>query len=175
MANPFSPNYQTPAKTSGYFKMSDGSNLIRILSAKEDVITYFVEFIDGSEGKKEKITYPDRGDGSFPETLGEKPTKLIWAVIIYNHDLKKVQVAEFSQKTIQSYLYTIASGKIKNDWRQFDIQITKTGQNMDTEYTLMTGDTQPLSSEDQAICKAEYSKINLEKMLTAEDPFSESK
>lgn len=171
MANPFSQNYSEPTQVGNYLKLTEGVHLIRILTPKEEVVSYFTEFVETPDGKRQKICYPDLGNGQMPLSSTGEPTKLVWSFVIYNKDLKKVQVAEFSQKAIRSFLYSIASGKIKNDWSKFDIQITRKGQGLDTEYTLLAGDTEELTHEEREICVASYSQINLQAMEVGEDPF----
>jgi hypothetical protein len=172
MANPFSQDYAEPTQIGNYLKLTEGVHLIRILTPKTEVVSYFTEFAETPDGKKQKICYPDLGNGQMPMSSTGEPTKLVWSFIIYNKNLKKVQVAEFSQKAIRNFLHTIVSGQIKNDWSKFDIQITRKGQGLDTEYTLLTGDTEELSIEEREICVNSYSKINLSKMEKGEDPFA---
>ena len=99
MANPFSPNYIEPKKISAYLKLNDGANLIRILTPKLQILTYFTEFVNGTNiddktGQlcKIKKTYKDEGNGKFPLNAGLE-VKKVWACIIYNQYLKKVQIA----------------------------------------------------------------------------------
>jgi len=146
----------------------EGAYLLRIITPKEQVVSYFSEFIDTYEGKK-KINAPDNGDGTIPAGESEQGFKLRWAVSVLNQDTKEVQVWEITQVSIRDFLFAIAKGKIKNDWTKFDIQVTKKGQKMETTYTLIAGDTAPLSKEDQAIIAE--TPVNLEALIEGKDPF----
>jgi hypothetical protein len=167
--NPFSTDYKSPLQSSKYFKMQDeGAYLLRIITPKEQVVSYFSEFIDTYEGKK-KVNAPDKGDGVIPIGESEQGFKLRWAVSVLNQETKQVQVWEITQVSIRDFLFAIAKGKIKNDWTKFDIQVTKKGQKMETTYTLIAGDTSPLSKEDQAIIAE--TPVNLEALVEGKDPF----
>jgi hypothetical protein len=173
MSNPFSENYIQPKTATKYFKLNDGNNLIRILSKKNEVISYFKEYVDAKNDKgedvKKAICHLDNGDGRQPAG-----TKRVWAMAVYNHDADLVQVAEFTQKSVQDFLLNIARGKIKNDWTKFDIQITKTGTQLETKYSFVTGDTGELPEATQKMCTGELQKINLQAMEKAEDPFEQN-
>lgn len=151
MANPFQEGYKAPQQNSEFFKPQDGANLIRILTPKQEVITYYTQFIE-VDGAKEKVIYEDKGDGVKPagDPNFDQP-KLNWVVKVLDKDTNQVKTWEISQKTIQNFLFDIAQGKVKNDWTKFDVQITKKGKGMDTEYTLLSDDTAPLTKDEQKI------------------------
>ncbi len=172
MANPFSSNYTEPKQPSNYLKLTEGVHLIRILTPKTEILSYFTEYVDelneSGEMKSKKVIHQDLGDGKQP--VG---TKRVWAALAYNHDTETVQVAEFAPKAIQDFLHAIAGGKIKNDWTKFDIQITRTGQALDTKYTLVAGDTLELPVDLVMDIEAQKCNIDLSKLETGENPFPE--
>ena len=167
--SPFDTAYQDPAEKSNYTRLTEGVHVLRILSTPKEVQSYFVEYVDKQtkEGiKKEKIITPDNGDGKQPQG-----TRRNWAFKVYNHETKQVQVWEVAQKNIQQYLTNILRGKLKNDWTKFNLQITRTGQGLETEYTLMNGDSEPLGKEAQKIIDETY--VDLTQMTLGKDPFDE--
>lgn len=167
--SPFDTTYQAPAEKSNYTRLTEGVHVLRILSTPKEVQSYFVEYVDKQtkEGiKKEKIITPDNGDGKQPQG-----TRRNWAFKVYNHETKQVQVWEVAQKNIQQYLTNILRGKLKNDWTKFDLQITRTGQGLETEYTLMNGDSESLGKEAQKIIDETY--VDLTQMTLGKDPFDE--
>lgn len=168
MANPFTNGYIEPSTPSNYLKLTEGSHLFRILTPKSEVLSYFVEYTENPNDKSKniKIVTRDNGDGKQPAG-----TKKVWACLVYNYDQDKVQIAEFPQKSIQNWLFTIASGKIKNDWTKFDIQITRTGQALDTEYTPIMGDTCDLEPELVKEINKQKDLISLKAMEYGKDPF----
>lgn len=169
MSNPFSSSYIEPNQASKYLKLTEGTHVFRIVTPKEEVLSYFVEFVDGTDdtGKaiKRKVITPDKGDGKQPNN-----SKRSWAFKIFNQDLQIVQVWECGQKSLQESLANIARGKIRNDWTKFDIQVTRKGQTMmDTEYFFLAGDTEELTSEAKTIIADTY--VNLDALQLGEDPF----
>lgn len=171
MANPFATGYREPQAQNNYLKFKDeGSYVVRILTPKNEVLTYFTCFTD----ENKKIILEDKGDGlvpTKPEDAKEAP-KLVWAVAVYNVDIKKVQVWEIPQSSIRQFLFSTASGKIKNDWTKFDLQITKTGQGMETNYSLIADDSRELTKEEKDIIA--NTPVNLSAMEKGEDPFAVS-
>ena len=166
-ANPFDPNYVEPKSKSKYLQLSEGSHLIRIITTSTEGMSYFVNFIQNSDGTKTKEVYPDLGDG---QSFG----RLTWAFLVYNKDLECLQVWECSQKAIQDFLMTIVRSKIasKRDWTKFDLQITRTGTGQfDTKYSVLAGDSEELSDEIVSQIASEIQKIDLKKLLTCEKPF----
>lgn len=172
MANPFTNGYREPQAQSNYLKFKEeGSYVVRILTPKTEVVTYFTCFTD----ENKKIVLKDNGDGQTPNKpieAKENP-KLVWAVKVLNLDNQKVQVWEIPQSGIRQFLFSIATGKIKNDWTKFDLQITKTGQGLDTTYSLMADDTRPLT--EQELVTIETTPVNLLAMDQGGDPFDTSK
>jgi hypothetical protein len=171
MANPFSNGYIEPSTPSNYLKLTEGSHLFRIITPKTEVISYFVEYKENPEDKTKniKIVTKDIGDGNQP-----KGTKKVWSLLVFNKDQQKVQIAEFPQQSIRDYLFNIAKGKIKNDWTKFDIQITRTGQALDTVYSIVPDDNSELTPEEQKIVKSESRLIQLQAMEYGKDPFDQS-
>jgi hypothetical protein len=171
--SPFSQNYKEPQPQSQYFKMKEeGSYLVRILTPKDQVIAYWVDFSQKEDGSYSKNIYPYQEDGQKP-TEASQEAKLNWALAIFNKDTNQVQIWEIPQKSIKNFLLSIVRGKIKNDYTKFDIQITKTGKGIDTEYSLLTGDTELLNKEELEIVK--NTKFNLNLMEKGENPFEVEK
>ncbi len=181
MANPFQENYKTPAQNSKYLKFPDeGSYLVRVLTPKTEVVTYFAEFLKDAEDKIKKFVHEDKGDGTVPPSakpeLG-KPPKLSWAVVALDRtdpENEELKIWEIPQKSIQDFLFSIASGKIKTDWSKFDIQITKKGQKLETKYFFQSDDAEDLTKTLQAKVDEELSKINLKALEEGNDPFESS-
>jgi hypothetical protein len=168
LKSPFSSDYVEPKLPSNYLKLIEGQHLFRILSKKDEVLNYFVEFIDGEDGKTKKVIYPDLGDGSLPNIKA----KSVWAMLVFCKIENRVKIWECSQKKIQKYLFAIVTGKLKNDWTKYDIQITRTGSTMEnTEYNMITGDNEELEENDKIVIQKDLEKIDILKMLTGEDPF----
>lgn len=180
MANPFIEGYKKATSNSNYLNFKEeGVYLFRILTPKTEVITYYRGFKETApEGESKKVILPDNADGiipAIPEGVtfkvygNENPIKLVWAVKVFNHDTKTVQALEIDKKSIRDALFSIATGKIKNDWTKFDIQVTRKGQQKETEYFVVAGDTQELSDEAKQII--DNTPFDLSQMEKGGDPF----
>jgi hypothetical protein len=185
MSNPFATGYREPSAQSNFLKFSeDGSYVFRILTPKNEVLTYFRAFIENpAEGQSKKLILQDKGDGTIPTAPkdlklkvtfeNENPIKLVWAVKILNIDTQDVQIWEITQATLRKNLFAIATGKVKNDWTKFDIQITKTttktGNKTKIDYQLITDDNRELTQEELEIINSK--PVNLKAMELNKDPF----
>jgi hypothetical protein len=183
MSNPFAQGYIEPTAPNNYLKFDqEGSYVFRILTLKTEVVSYFRGFLENpAEGQSKKLVLPNNGDGQIPaipagvklKAFGtENPLKLVWAVKIFNIDTQDVQIWEISQAKIRKALFAIARGKLKNDWTKFDLEITKTGQKTETEYTMINGDTRELTQEELEIINSK--PVNLKAMELNKDPFEVS-
>lgn len=172
--SPFSQDYIEPKQKSNYLRFKEGQCCFRILSKKEEVLSYFTEYVQTKiEGKDktEKIINPDLGNGERPSPLA----KPVWAMLVFDYTENRVKIWECTQKKFQIQLRAIASGKIKNDWTKYDIQVTRTGKEMhDTEYTVIFGDTQEMSENDKIVIKKDLKNIDILKLLTGDNPFLET-
>jgi hypothetical protein len=172
MANPFADNYKSPQAPSDYLKFTEeGSYLFRILTPKEEVITYWTGYTK-ENGETRKLIYPDKGDGMYPEGAindPDNPARIVWAMVVYSHDTNRVMIWECSQKSLQKALANLARSRTKNDWTKFDIEVVKTGQKMETEYSLLAGDIYELSQE--AKDRIESTPVRLKAMEEGKNPF----
>lgn len=167
--SPFSANYKQPQPQTNYLKFKEeGSYLFRILTPKEKVLIYWIDFFQTPDGKFSKKVFPYQENGQKPLEASEE-SKLVWVFSILNKDLNKIQIWEVSQRTIQNFLLSIVKGKIKNDYTKFDIQITKIGQKLETEYSIISGDTESLTQEEKDLIAS--TPVNLQAMEKSEDPF----
>lgn len=182
MSNPFATGYIEPSAPNKFLKFNpEGSYLFRILTPKDQVITYYKGFKENTEEKESKVwTAPDKGDGQLPEVpkniklktwnATDNGFKLYWSVVVFNYDTNTVQIWDMYQKVFKDSLFAIASSRTKNDWTKFDIEIIKKGEKTESKYTLLTGENQELSDEIKKIITE--TPVNLKAMETGEDPFA---
>ena len=98
--------------------------------------------------------------------------KPFWAFIVWNYQFKRVQILELTQKSIMTYIKKALVDNVKwGDPKMYDITVNKTGEGLDTEYTV-AGEP-PLSEPSEEIKIAFTNKyINLEALYEGADPFS---
>ena len=159
-------DYEVPDKPGNYMKLEQGENRLRILSAP---ILGRERWADDKDGNRKPVrTRMD--DDLTPDEFEE--SKHFWAMVIWNYEIKAVQILQITQSTIQKPLTALAKSK---DWGDpkgidgYDIVITKAGEKLETEYQVMP---QPKKKIDEGIIKmAEDMNIKLEALFENEDPF----
>lgn len=157
--NSFLPSsYEKPASQSKYYKFDDGDNKFRILSP---AITGWLDWND-----KNPVRTKDK-----PETFFnlQKPAKHFWAFVIWDYRDKNIKIMEITQSTIQDAIFTLHKDINWGNPMNYDINVNKKGQKMETKYNVMPIPPQPLNSEIKEIYEA--TEIDLNKLYSNEDPF----
>lgn len=155
-------NYVAPAQGGGsYTRLLDGETRIRILSQA------IVGWEDWLDKKPVRYRMNEKPKVSFDP---KKPIKHFWAFIVYNHTVNQIQIMQITQATIRSSLEALSKDQ---DWGSpyfYDIKITRTGEGVDSKYTVNPSPHKPVSEE---ILKEFKDKpINLEALFDGADPFS---
>lgn len=154
-------DYQAPNSSNNYFKIQQGENRIRILSQP------VFGWEDWHDKKPVRYRMNEKPNKSFDP---KKPIKHFWAFIVFNYREEQVQIMQVTQATIRKSLEALCRDK---DWGApfaYDIKITKSGEGVDTEYTVNPVPHKPV---DEYITKCFKEKpINLEALFDNSDPFS---
>ena len=163
---PFLPeDYKVPKGKSGYMKFQQGANRIRIFSKP------ILGFMIWSE--KDGKSFPIRvktADEIDPDMISDQnPVKHFWAMPVYNYQDKVIQILEITQKSVQKFLTALIQDEDWGDPTSYDIVITKTGEKLETEYSVQPKPAKPVEAEIEAKFKEKY--INLEALYLGQDPF----
>lgn len=168
MNNTFLPlDFQMPADNSGkYMKLQQGENRFRVLDSAITGWEYWTE----DNGKrtphrvKDKTVIPmsefNRADGKV---------KHFWAFPVYNYDAKEIQILSLNQKTIMQAITMLVKNPKWGDPKHYDIVIHKTGQQLETSYTVSPDPKEPIDAGVEQAYKDMH--INLEALWTNGDPF----
>jgi hypothetical protein len=170
-------DYKEPV-TANYMKFALGENTFRVLSSAIDGLEYWKTATneEGKEVRKPVRLRPEEtytideleiGKDGFPVQ-----PKVFWAFVVYNRDAEKVQILEVTQKTIRDGLKALDKSKAWGDMKEYDIVVTKTGEGMETEYSVMPA---PKEKIDEGIVRLyKDMKINLDALYDGDDPFTSS-
>jgi hypothetical protein len=154
-------NYEAPKTTNYYFKLQDGENKIRILSKP------IIGWEDWDNNKPVRFTLDNKPTFSIDP---DKPVKHFWAFIVYNYCENEIQVMQVTQATIRNAIEALCKD---TDWGApffYDIKIHKTGEKVNTKYTVNPTPHKPL---EPYITKAFYARrCCLEAMFQNLDPFA---
>lgn len=158
--------YEVPKKSGSYMKFEDGVNKIRILGSPIIGYEYWNE---DSKGVRKPIR--KRMTEALVMSDIQEPDKIkhFWAMPVWNYQDGKVQVLEITQKGIQTELRRLAKDEDWGSPLNYDVVITKTGEKLETKYSVQPKPAKPLDEAISKIFKA--STINLEALFEGGDPF----
>lgn len=156
-------DYEAPkAASTFYMRIQDGENKIRILSQP------VLGWEEWNDKKPVRYQFKDKPAKSIDPT---KPIRHFWSMIVWNYAEEQIQILHLTQASIRK---TIESLSKSEEWGApyfYDIKITRTGKDMETEYQAMP---LPHRKTPEAIVDAfNKRKCNLEAVFANLDPFSE--
>ena len=160
----FLPDGYTPKESespSKYLKLKSGDNLLRILSKP----------LIGYVGWKDKHPHRAKTMGELRGEFDNNP-KEFWAVVCYSYDMQTICIWEITQKTILKAITNLASDTAWGNPLGYDLKITRTGEDLQTEYQVSPYPHKAVPNE----VKLEWAKfnINLDALLTGDNPFAEN-
>jgi len=154
-------NYVAPKSSNFYMKIQEGENRVRILTRP------VLGWEDWQDKKPIRFTFDNKPAKAIDP---KKPIKHFWAFIVYNCVEDQIQIIHITQASIRKSIEALCNDK---DWGvpyTYDIKIKKTGEGMNTEYSVNPVPHKPI---DPAIIAAFKERpCNLESLFTGEDPFT---
>lgn len=164
-------NYEPPV-TSGYMKLIDGRNRLRVLGP---AIVGNEFWKTGPDNKR----IPVRRRMNEPIHAGELPVdarsgkaeriRHFWAFPVWNYNDERVQILQLTQATIQRAVRALCDDPEWGDPTTYDLVITRSGSELDTEYTVQPQPRKNLHPDVTAAFAA--TPINLEALFDGGDPF----
>lgn len=150
-------NYERPITNSNYYKLQNGDNRFRILGSAIVGYEYWTP-------DKKPVRSHDK-----PTPTNDTPVRHFWAFPVWDYKSKNVKVCEITQATIQGAIEDLAHDENWGDPTGYDLIIKKTGEKMETEYSVVPVPPKPLHP-DIAKLYAE-ANINLDVLFENGDPF----
>ena len=165
MDNFFPEDYKIPS-TSNYLKLTEGEHTFRILTPAKTGYEYF-----NSDNKPVRSRTPFEGVPSDMKEDGR--TNHFWAFVIWNYELKRIQIMELTQKTLMTPLKALIDNPKWGSPDKYDITITRKGTTMnDTKYAVMPN---PHSEIEPEVKEAfDNAAVNLDALYDGGDPFSKA-
>ena len=156
-------DYEAPKPMSNlYFKPQDGENRIRILSKP----------IFGWEDwtlEKKPIRFKMNEKPAKPVDP-KKPIKHFWAMIVWNVLAEQIQIMQVTQATIRSSIEALCKDEEWGSPYEYDIKITKKGEGIETEYSVLP--TKPSVVSKEILQAFKDKPIQLEALFLSLDPFA---
>jgi len=153
-------DYSRPSTNSNYMKLEQGDNKFRILS---DAI---VGFVDWDKSGDKPVPVRSR-EANAP--LGEGRVRHFWAFVVYDYKDGKIKILEITQSSIQEVIMSLHQNEAWGDPKGFDISITRTGEKLETKYSVVPTPPQPLAEEIETLYSS--MKVDLNKLYNNGDPF----
>jgi len=151
--------YQKPSANSKYLKFAEGDNKFRILS---DSIT---GYLDWTEDKK-----PVRTKEQQRNINPLRNAKHFWAFVVWDYKDKEIKICEITQATIQNDIFNYHNDPNWGDPKGYDLNVKRTGKDMDTKYSVIPTPPMPLHPEIKKIYEA--TEIDLNALFSGDDPFN---
>lgn len=164
MTNFLPKEYEAPKSQSRYLKFKNGSNVFRILDKA------LLGWLDWTEDKK-PVRTPYQGEGSKPKAINPKrPVKHFWAFPVWDYSDGSIKILEITQSTIQNAIYTLHLDEAWGSPLGYDIDVKKSGEDLDTKYDVVPKPSKELTEEIKKVVNS--TKININALMKNEDPFS---
>ena len=160
--------YTVPQGSSQFMKLVKGSNQFRVMT--QPAIGYEV-WEESAEGRKPH-RFKDFKQAVNSPYAGDK-IKHFWAFAVWNYAAKQVQVLQITQKSIMKAIEALHADDDWGDPLTYDLVVNRTGDGMDTEYTVQPKPKKPVTEEMTEALKV--SKVDLESLFTGNYPMSEQK
>lgn len=159
--NDFLPEgYEVQKSGGNYMKFKGGENKIRILSKP------IIGWLDWQDKKPLRFRMKDKPSKPVDPA---KAIKHFWAMVVWNYNESQVQILEITQSSIQTAIKSLSADADWGNPFEYDIKINKTGEKMETNYTINPVPHKKLSNEIKVAYESK--PINLEALYEGADPF----
>lgn len=161
-------DYKVPQSNQNYFKFQQGENNFRILSS---AIVGYVYWTEDKKPVRLKEMWKKKPSDIKTEKNGSYRTNHFWAFVIWNYEINAIQIMEITQKTIMNPIKALVDNKKWGDPKNYDITITKTGDGLETEYSVMPNPQGEVQKE--ILDEYEAKPVRLEALFVNGDPFAQ--
>jgi hypothetical protein len=171
------PSEKEPV-TSNYMRFNPGENTFRVLSSAITGMEYWkTKIVDGKSVRGPVRVKPDVNIPTDELELNERGQldmpKYFWAFVVWNRDAERIQILEITQKKVQRAIRALTASKSWGDPHEYDIIVTKEGEKLETQYSVMPAPKEKLDPGITQLYKD--MNINLEALFTGDDPFAPAK
>lgn len=175
-SNAFLPdNYEIPSSASRYVgALPKGESKFRILSAPLMGNKYWTDNGGKPAPVRLKMGAKINANDVAPDRNGE-PGRVshFWAMPVWDYESSSVKIWEVTQKAIQKALMQYAGNSKWGSPTGYDIVVTRKGDGLETEYSLIAEPAEPLNPEAAAAWKAVQAEgFELEALFAGADPFT---
>jgi hypothetical protein len=157
-------DYKDPGQTSSYLKLKEGNTKIRMLG---DPILGWEYWVEDEKRKPFRVRdFKDIPEANRSPADKKNAAKFFWAMLVWNYNDSKAQIFEITQVGIRRTIENLNKDEAWGDPKNYDLSITRTGEGMDTEYTVVPTPPKAFDKTDKFI-----PAVNLEAWFEGGDPF----
>lgn len=153
-------DYQAPTSEGKYTRFEQGETKIRILSKP------ILGWEDWKDSKPHRFQMKNKPERPFDPS---KQIKHFWAFIIWNYNVEQIQICQITQATIRTAIQNLTDDEDWGSPYEYDIKIIRTGQKLDTKYSITPSPKSDIISEIEKAYND--TPIRLEALFTGDDPF----
>jgi len=143
-------------------EMVEGANRLRIL------VRPICGWIDWEANKPYRFRPDAKPDKSFDD---KKPVRPFWTLYVWDYRRGAAFILEVTQSSILKTLTGLGNSQDWGDFREYDIEINKTGSGKDTKYQVLPCPKKDLTTEIQTALK-EF-PVNLQTLFEGGDPWND--
>lgn len=152
-------NYEPPVSAGGnYLKLQPGVNTIRILS--KPIIGWEMWVNEHPQ----RYPYDKK-----PEAIGDTKVREFWSLVAWNYEQSRIQIYHITQGSIKKAIRDLSQDPDWGSPGDYDLKITKTGQQLKTNYAVTPVPKSPVKPEIKQ-AYADY-PCWLPALFEGEDPF----
>ena len=163
--NLYPTEYEVPASKSNYFKPKQGDNVLRILDIP--ILGWLAwETVNGKD-KPKRFRMSEKPVDLRP--FKRQEVKHFQAFIVWGYEEQAVQIWEITQKSIMEALQNLYKDEDWGDFREYDLKINRTGEDLDTKYVVSPKPKKTMP--EQALTALLDRPVKLEALYEGLDPF----
>lgn len=106
-----------------------------------------------------------------PDMSGRVGTKRFLAGLVYDYEAQDFKILEITQKTLLDQLFKFIKDEDYGDPQGYDIKLSKTGEGIKSEYTLVAAPPKSVSKEVATAFEAV--NCNLNALFDGDDPWAD--
>lgn len=162
-------NYEIPKKPDNYFKPSkmENNQVIKIRIFSQALLGYIYWTNESRPVRSKEVPK------ETPNIQKDGSANHCWNVIIWNYETARFEIWEITQKTIMMQIRNFAIDTDYGSPFQYDIKVKKSLNNDKAEYSILPSPAKIFDDKLTTDIDLEFfSKIDLEKLFTSEDPFN---
>lgn len=146
-------------------KLQDGQNTFRVLSS---AVTGYEFWTQDNKPIRSKQYPQSTPNIKIRDGKPDKP-KHFWAFVVYNYGAKAIQILQINQASIQTAIKALVDNEKWGSPKHYDITISRKGEGLDTEYTVMPNPHSELDRDVVELFKG--TSIDLNALYAGADPF----